>query len=270
MSYVKNYDVGITRIDNTYKHYVHELPLLSFGDARNTFNLSLVFHSGLTSNPFHIANGYKLNIQKRIIFAGNVPQSYEDGYGTLVTLNKFGDKYAFDDGSQRIIRLINGQYVLENPDYSTETFDPSGNILLVKDKYSNTILSYVYYSGKLVLVTYKGKKSLIIGYSNNAIAHINYTHSNSTFRTTFSHSDNSLTVSHYSGVDYHFTSVFADTTTLEVYSTNPGEAFSNIYSHKNTAMEGNDSITIENFIGNKEINRMYYERQGTVLCLEDI
>ena len=67
MSYVKNYDVGITRIDNTYKHYVHELPLLSFGDARNTFNLSLVFQSGLTSNPFHIANGYKLNIKKRII-----------------------------------------------------------------------------------------------------------------------------------------------------------------------------------------------------------
>ena len=269
MSYVKNYDVGITRIDNTYKHYVHELPLLSFGDARNTFNLSLVFHSGLTSNPFHIANGYKLNIQKRIIFAGNVPQSYEDGYGTLVTLNKFGDKYAFDDGSQRIIRFTGEEYVLENPDYSTETFDQSGNILLVKDKYSNTILSYVYYSGKLVLVTYKGKKSLIIGYSNNAIAHINYTHSNSTFRTTFSHSDNSLTVSHYSGVDYHFEYSIEQTTdidnsvytekSLKVYSTNPEEEFSDIFSHKNIATKESGSITIENFIGNKEIDRMCYD-----------
>ena len=130
MSYVKNYNVGQTKLDLPYANYIHELPLLSFGDVRNTFNISLIFQSKMTSNPFQIANGYKLNIQKRIIISNGTPQSYEDGDGTLVKLNYcYGNKYAFDDGSRRFMRLINGQYVLENSDYSTEIFDTNGNII---------------------------------------------------------------------------------------------------------------------------------------------
>ena len=276
MSYVKNYDIGISKLDDTYQHYVHELPLLSFGDARNTFALSLVFQSKLTSNPFYIANGYKLNIQKRIVFSGGYPQSYEDGNGALVKLNRFGNKYAFDDGSQRIIRLINGQYILENPDYSSEIFNTSGNILSAKDKYGNTILSYAYSSGKLVSVVYKNRKTVTFGYNNNAMQYIQYIYSNSTFKTTFTYSDNNIVVSHYSGVDYHFD--YTDTVTdyvfdnyvcrsktLTVYSTNRGEGFSNDYSCKNIATEESDFVTnkisdiiIQKFHGNKKIDSSHY------------
>lgn len=58
MSYVKNYDIGSIRLDSPYKHFIYELPLLSFGDAQYSINLSLVFQSKLSENPFKIANGY--------------------------------------------------------------------------------------------------------------------------------------------------------------------------------------------------------------------
>ena len=44
MSYVKNYNVGQTKLDLPYANYIHELPLLSFGDVQHTINLSLVFN----------------------------------------------------------------------------------------------------------------------------------------------------------------------------------------------------------------------------------
>lgn len=257
MSFEKNYEVGSIRLDAPNKHFVHELPLLSFGDARNSLDLSLIFQSKLTSNPFFIANGYKLNLQKRIIFSGSYPQSYEDGNGERIILNRFYNKYAFDDGSQRFIRLIDDNYVLENPDYSTEIFDGNGNILSVKDKYGNTILSYTYSSGKLTSVIYKGKKTINIGYSGDAMQYIQFAHSGSTFKTSFVYSGNSVIVKHYSDVDYHIT-YSSETGNFEAYSANAGGAFSANYSYKFVAVESGNLVTIDKYFGNKKIDSITY------------
>ena len=181
-NYVKKYDVGQIKLDLPYANFIHELPLLSFGDVQNTFSLSLIFQSKLTTNPFYIANGYKLSIQKRIIISNGTPQSYEEGNGTLIKLNYcYQNKYAFDDGSQRFIRLINGQYVLENPDYSTEIFDTNGNVLFVKDKYGNSVLRYEYSSEKLDFVVFKENKTINFRYAGDSLDEIEYTHSNNTY-----------------------------------------------------------------------------------------
>ena len=264
MSYVKNYNVGQTKLDLPYANYTHELPLLSFGDVRNTFNLSLIFQSKMTSNPFHIANGYKLNIQKRIIISNGTPQSYEDGDGTLVKLNYcYGNKYAFDDGSRRFIRLINGQYVLENPDYSTEIFDTNGNIILTKDKYNNSILNYTYSEGKLSSVIYKGNKIVKFEY-DTYLKEINYTypaneHVNDNLDnkhvTTLVYSNNHLTIHHYSKVDYHLTYASG---VLEVYSKNKDGGYSNDYSQKSKVITDDNTITFERYCGDKKIDNVVY------------
>ena len=264
MSYVKNYSVGQTRLDLPYANYIHELPLLSFGDVRNTFNLSLIFQSKMTSNPFHIANGYKLNIQKRIIISNGTPQSYEDGDGTLVKLNYcYGNKYAFDDGSRRFMRLINGQYVLENPDYSTEIFDTNGNIILTKDKYNNSILNYTYSEGKLSSVIYKGNKIVKFEY-DTYLKEINYTypaneHVNDDLDnkhvTTLVYSNNHLTIHHYSKVDYHLTYASG---VLEVYSKNKDGGYSNDYSQKSKVITDDNTITFERYCGDKKIDNVVY------------
>lgn len=256
MRYVKEFEVGNIRLDTPNKHIVHELPLLAFGDARDTLALSLIFQSKLTNNPFYIANGYKLSLQKRIIFSGGYPHSYEDGHGTLTKLNRFYNKYAFDDGSHRFIRLINGQYVLENPDYSTEVFNGSGNILLVKDKYGNTILSYTYSSGKLISVVYKGAKTISLGYSDGALQYIQYIYSGNTYTTTFTYSGDEVIVNHYSGVDYHLTYTSRK---FEVYSANAGEAFSNDLSYKDSVIASGNVITIEKYRGNKKLDSVMYD-----------
>jgi len=97
MSYVKNYDVGNIRLDSPHSHFVYELPLLSFGDIKRTIGLSLVFQSKTTENPFYISQGYKFNLQKRLIFNANgTPESLEEGNGTLLSLNSFTDIFSND------------------------------------------------------------------------------------------------------------------------------------------------------------------------------
>ena len=265
-SYIKNFEVGNIRLDTPKQHIIHELPLLSFGDARNTFALSLIFQSKLTGNPFYIANGYKLSIQKRIIVVNSVPQSYEDGNGTLTNLNRFNNKYAFDDGSQRFIRQLNEQYILENPDYSTEVYDDNGNILLVKDKHGNTILDYSYSDGKLISVAYKESKTVTLGYNSNGMLQtIEYTYANVTYATTFTYSDSEVSsevsseviVSHYSGVDYHLT---YSSGYFEVFSANAGGSYSNDMSYKATATKNatDDGFVIEKYKGNKKLDSNTY------------
>lgn len=84
-NYVRKYDVGSIRLDAPYAHFVHELPILSFGDILHTVNLSLVYQSKMTDNPFYISNGFKLNIQKRIIFSSNgVPEYFEESDGSRI------------------------------------------------------------------------------------------------------------------------------------------------------------------------------------------
>ena len=257
MSYVKNYEVGNVRLDTPNKHIVHELPLLSFGDARNTFALSLIFQSKLTTNPFYIANGYKLSIQKRIIVENGVPQSYEDGNGSLIKLNScYSNKYAFDDGSMRFIRLIDNKYVLENPDYSKEIFAKDGRLFSVIDKYGNTILSYTYSAERLISVKYKDSKTVTLGYNSNGILQtIEYTYANVTYATTFTYSGSKVIVSHYSGVDYHLTYASGN---FEVFSANAGGAYSNDMSYKDSVIVNGNVITIEKYRGDKKLDKVAY------------
>lgn len=64
-NFTKKYSVGTVRLDGPHAHFIHELPLLSFGDVLHTINLSIVYHSNLSGNPFNIASGFKLSLQKK-------------------------------------------------------------------------------------------------------------------------------------------------------------------------------------------------------------
>ena len=87
MSYEKKFGVGNVYVDMPYAQFIHELPLLSFSDVQHNINLSLIFQSKETGNPFNIANGFKLNLQKRLIMNGNIPVKFEDTSGNLIQLN---------------------------------------------------------------------------------------------------------------------------------------------------------------------------------------
>ena len=263
-NYEKNYSVGQIRLDAPYAHFLYTLPLLSFSDAQHAIDLSLVYQSKMTDNPFNIANGYKLSLQKRIILSGNRPYRYEDGNGTVVDINRFSDKYAFDDGSYRFIRTVTNEnkteYVLENPDYGTETFNSYGNIISINDKYGNNVLEFHYfiaYPTKLWKITYKNtNKSIEFSYNGNAMTGIQYKIGTEAIATTtLAHSSNNVTVHHYSGVDYSLT---RSTGSFVAESANLNEPYSNEFSHKILVTKGNNTITFEKSIGNKVIDNTVY------------
>ena len=86
-NYEKNYNVGNIRLDTPYTHFVYELPLLSFGDVLHTVNLSLVYQSKMSGNPYSIAPGFGLNLQKRLISYQDTAYGYESGNGEYVVLD---------------------------------------------------------------------------------------------------------------------------------------------------------------------------------------
>ena len=206
MSYVKNYNVGQTKLDLPYANYIHELPLLSFGDAQHTINLSLVFNQqrkAAGDNSFNIASGFKLNMQKKLIISGD-SISYQEESGKIINLTAFGDVYTFNDDSQRILRrtemlvappiggggsiiggsIIGGsitptiteyEYVVEYPDYSKEEYNSNGYITGVYDKYGTKFLSYSYDGTKLTDITYRNTKNIELKYdSSNRLSKIIY------------------------------------------------------------------------------------------------
>jgi RHS repeat-associated protein len=219
----------------------------------------------MTDNPFNIANGYKLSLQKRIVLSGNRPYRYEDGNGTTVDLNRFSDKYAFDDGSYRFIRTVtdegNTEYVLENPDYSTETFNSDGNIVSIKDKYDNNILTYEYfteYPKMLKQISYKNTaKTINLSYSGSTLQSIQYKIGTEVVAAiTLEHSSSShIIVHHYSGVDYSLT---GSSESYIAESTNLDESYSNEFSQKIQVTKSNSTITFEKSIGNKVIDNTVY------------
>ncbi len=258
-NYVKNYDIGSVRLDAPYTYYIYELPLLSFGDIKHTINLSLVFNSRLAmENPFYISNGYKLNLQKRLIIENNIPVSYEDGYGSRIALiNQGDDRYTFDDDSQRIIRKIDNTFKVENPDYSTETYGTSGHFLNMFDKYGELYISFIYSSGKVATIIYRMTKVINISYNNlGNIGEIEYkSGGESICRTTINYNGTSnIVVSHYSGVTYHTS--YSTNGAFTAYSAD-GSAYSN-YSHKIICTKATNSMVFERLIGTKTIDRTTY------------
>ena len=237
MSYVKSYDVGQIKLDLPRANHIHELSLLSFSDVQNTVNLSLVFNYALhiedvaaNQNSFFIAPGYKLNLQKRIIFDENyIPTKIQEGDGRFVDLfdvDNIVNLYTFDDDSQRLLRKVQVSeptlvppgsneiipdtgipvynYNVEYPDFSKEVYDGSGKIIKVYDKYSDTpILAYTYNeNGQLISVSYRGTKVISFGYGSNRLNTVTYAGCASSFNYNTNGTLNYVT--HYSGVVYTF------------------------------------------------------------------
>ena len=260
MNYTKNYDIGSIRLDAPKKHFIYELPLLSFADTRGAVGLSLVFNSSLSStNDFYMSNGHKLNLQKRLIIVSGYPAIYEDGDGTRVNLIKKGNCYLFDDDSQRIIRGDSSKYVLEYPDYSTETFTTHGLITSVADKYGETYLTYTYESGKLASIKYRTNKFINLSYNNSGtLGSIEYVSGeDSVCIISLEYNEIAhLIVTHHSGVMYYTTysgGVFT------AYSTDKSSAYSNDYSQKIICTEVTDTITIEKRVGSETVDLATYK-----------
>lgn len=265
MSYVKSYDVGSIRLDAPRTDFIYELPLLSFGDVQHTVGLSLVFNSRFaTENPFYMSNGYKLNMQRRVIMSGNIPQSYEDGYGRIVDLIQCtNDKYTFDDDTQRVLRRISTNesftFTLEYPDYSYEEYDHLGRITSATDKYGVTYLSFTYASNKLSSIIFRSNKVINLVYGSTGVLNsITYSYNGSTVCTTsiaYNGSAHAM-VTHYSGVKYY---VAYSGGSFYAYSAEESGAYSSSYSHRLDCTKTSTSVVIQKKIGSKVIDRTQYD-----------
>ena len=215
-TYVKKYDVGQIKLDLPYANYIHELPLLSFGDVQHTINLSLVYNysarkreieSGYTgeTNPFNIASGFKLNLQKRLIKDNQgCPIEIQEENGDFVSLNQlYSNTYTFNDESQRILRITEKQnstldpsgniiydpdsitytYTVEYPDFSKEVYNDSGLITTVYYKYNNVVLSYEYNENEqLQSIHFTDSKTILFEYDeSNLLKSVSYAGRTSNF-----------------------------------------------------------------------------------------
>ena len=261
MSYVKKYEVGNVQLDAPRTHFVHELPLLAFGDAQHSIGLSLVFNSGAMENSFNISQGYKFNLQKRLILSeGGVPTKLEDGNGVTVDLISFSEHFMFDDDSQRIIRVQGNTFKLENPDYSKEMYDSFGRITAVYDKYGEVVLAYHYSSsGKMDKITYRDNKVIQFNYfaTLGMVESVQYICNGVTIcTTTFSYPGAAnVTVCHYSGVDYTITYSQGE---FVVYSADHGAEYSNNHSQKITCELTATSLVMTKEFGNKVVDTTTY------------
>ena len=180
-NYVKKYDVGNLYLDLPYANCIYELPLLTFGDMRNTVNLSLIFNHKLKEdgdNSFNMTAGYKLNLQKRIFLNNENTAYYQEANGKIEQL--FSDTNSngictFDDDSQRIIfSQSSGEYLLEYPDFSKEKYDSSGRITETIDKYGDRLLTYVYTGNLLTSIVFRPDsagtehKTVTLGYNSSS------------------------------------------------------------------------------------------------------
>lgn len=205
MSYVKNYNVGQIKLDLPSPNYYYNLPLLSFGDIYGSVNLSLVFNYTMKNNNdnnYHIANGFKLNLHKRIIRnMGGTPISFENSNGTTVNLYQTDNIFTFDDDTRRIIRKVGDSYELENPDFSKEVYNSYGMLVEVYDKYGELIYSYGYTThGKPNYILYRNSKQIDFIYnSSDNLYVIRYENNSILIR----YESNALNISHYNGVNFN-------------------------------------------------------------------
>ena len=207
MSYVKKYDAGKINLDlpkisanledSVIVRYKHVLPLFSFGDIQHDIGLSLVFdheryviETESNTNPFFIAPGFKLNLQKKLIFGSEAtPRELMKENGDIVALNNHNGVFTINDQSQGIVRvtahtprppLLPGPtldpgattyytYTIEYPDFSKEKYNDFGLISAVYDKYSDTpIISYTYGTNRnLMSISFKGSVAVTFDYDND-------------------------------------------------------------------------------------------------------
>ena len=87
MAHVKTYNPGQITLDLPRTNYFYELPLLSVNDFRGGFSVTLVHNYDAkknNKNHFNMREGYKLNVQKRLLLSNGVPcRLYQHGWLSL-------------------------------------------------------------------------------------------------------------------------------------------------------------------------------------------
>ena len=212
----QKYSVGSIALAEPYFDYVHTLPLVTFSDVKNTVELALVYNSQIaTDDYFNIADGYKLNLQKKIDET-STGLFLLDSNGLMIKCNPATNQtassatvYALNDDSHRILRRITSGFELEYPDYSKECFDSDGKQTSSFDKYGEEIFRFAHNnSGELTSIVYRPEvgadyKKLEFEYSSNRLTTITYSANEEPFVIgTFVYSNTGLTIQHYSGVNY--------------------------------------------------------------------
>ena len=262
-TYIKKYDVGQIKLDLPYANYIHELPLLSFGDVQHTINLSLVFNyerKKKYDESFFIADGFKLNLQKRIGFdqCACAPMEFFDSNGKSINLICNGDNneyiYTFGDDSGRILRKIGNTYEVEYPDFSKETYNADGRITAAYDKYGTEtpILSYIYDDSRVRFINYRNTKSVEFIYDSlYRLKTIKYGNCTSTFNYLNGTLSN---IEHYSGVEYKFTATDND------FTVEATDIDKDIVKNSVSAAITSDAktITVSDHYGNSSVYNFYY------------
>ncbi|MBR2722425.1 MAG: RHS repeat-associated core domain-containing protein [Clostridia bacterium] len=255
-NYVKKYECGELSLDLPFANTIYELPLLSFGDMRGSMTVSLVFNHEMSQtegNPFHITDGYKLNLQKRIFLDEGDTAYFQEANGKIVQLcdnisTSDTERYTFFDDSGRIIRTTTGGYELEYPDYSKELYNSAGLITASYDKYGATVLTYGYQNGKLTSVAYRGK-TVSFAYEGASLASITYGGATTTFQCRTS----SLIIDHYSGVNYNLS--FGSTYFSALIG---GTESSATYTYSKGCVKSGNTLILSDKINGTEINRTEY------------
>ena len=224
----QKYSVGSIALAEPYFDYVHTLPLVTFSDVKNTVELALVYNSQIAANNyFNIANGYKFNLQKKLVFnEDGIAVQLVDSSGIKVKCNPETNEvsasiypvYALNDSTHRVLRKTSTGYELEYPDYSREEFGLDGKLTKNFDKYGEEIFRFSYSNGLLSTIEYRpnvgtGYKKLTFGYSSNQLTAVTYAakDNNNVVKTysigTFSLASNGFDIQHYSDVKYHLRKV---------------------------------------------------------------
>ena len=277
-TYNKKYSVGSISLAEPYFDYVHTLPLVTFSDVKNTVELALVYNSRICNqNHFTIANGYKINLQKKIVET-SAGMSLLDSSGLIIKCSPATNQtassatvYALNDDSHRILRRITSGFELEYPDYSKEYFDSEGKQTSSFDKYGEEIFRFEYNNiNRLSSIIYRPEvstsyKVLSFTYNSyNRLSTIKYIANGTTLTVgTFVYSNTGFTIQHYSGVDYVF-SRDATNSVYSVYSTSRGGTPDDIYSQSYSCTKTTSTLNIIAATNRTVVDRMMYN----LLCSE--
>ena len=268
MAYVKNCNPGKITMDLPWKNYIYELPLFSFSDLYGGLALSLVFNHNMKAdsrNPYYIAEGYKLNVHKRIVFEDGIPVAVEEANGNLVYLDGENGVYAFQDESHRVLRASGTTFVLENPDFSCENYNSAGNIIASNDKYGLRCSTYSYSTGnKLTSIVYRNSKTIQFTYSSNQLSKITYAGNTIAFAyTSASANPYVVTINHYSGekfsLSYSRSGSSYEPDTISTFSATENST-SVTYAVK--AVRNNGSFVLTDLISGSAVNNTSYNIHG--------
>ena len=263
MNYNKKFNVGSASLAEPFFDYYHTLPLVAFGDVKSSAELSLVYNSMLAEeNHFNIGNGFKLNLQKKLLINGTTIQLI-DSNGIKLACNKPDNEidsseisaYAISDNSHRILRkATNGGYELEYADFSKEMFDTSGKLTGLVDKYGEEMFRYVYdTNNRLTSIIYRPQvnvayKVLTFAYNTETsmLSSISYSSVNETLLVcNFVAEDDGLVIKHYSGVDY--VCAPSDLGIYATFSKEKDAATTNDHSVRLLCVKNGNSISIAEF-----------------------